>query len=114
MGMVFMVRNSSSVIPWQRIGFALLNVCVMTYFGYHVIIGDHGLLSRWRLADEVTHMEQKLDKLHQRRKQLEHKVSLVRPESLDPDMLDERARVILNLAHPNDITILRPTRLTSD
>ncbi len=86
----------------------------MVYFGYNVIIGDLGLLSRWRLADEVAQLEYKLDKLNQRRKQLEQKVSLVRPESLDPDMLDERARIILNLAHPNDITILRPTRLTSD
>lgn len=108
------MKNNPSTIPWQRIGFAALNVCVMGYFGYHVIIGDHGLLSRWRLADEVVHLEHRLDKLNQRRAQLEHKVSLVRPESLDPDMLDERARIILNLAHPNDITILRPTRLTSD
>ena len=108
------MSKSSSANLWQRVGFALLNVCVMAYFGYHVIIGDHGLLSRWRLADEVAQMELKLDKLNQRREQLEHKVSLVRPESLDPDMLDERARIILNLAHPNDITILRPTRLTSD
>jgi len=109
-----MVHNRSSVIPWKRVGFALLNVSVMVYFGYNVIIGDLGLLSRWRLADEVSQLEYKLDKLNQRRKQLEQKVSLVRPESLDPDMLDERARIILNLAHPNDITILRPTRLTSD
>ena len=109
-----MLRNPNSTIPWQRVGFALLNVCVMGYFGYHVIIGDHGLLSRWRLADEVGRLELKLAKLNQRRERLEHKVSLVRPESLDPDMLDERARIILNLAHPNEITILRPTRLTAD
>jgi cell division protein FtsB len=109
-----MVHSNSSAIPWKRIGFALLNVSVMVYFGYNVIIGDLGLLSRWRLADEVSQLEYKLDKLNQRRQQLEQKVSLVRPESLDPDMLDERARIILNFAHPNDITILRPTRLTSD
>lgn len=108
------MQNSSSAIPWRRVGFALLNVCVMGYFGYHVIIGNHGLLSRWRLTDEVSQLELKLKTLQQRRGALEHKVSLVRPESLDPDMLDERARIILNLAHPNDITILRPTRLTAD
>ncbi len=104
----------TSAIPWRRIGFAALNVCLMAYFGYNVIIGDRGLLSKWRLADEVAQLEQKFDGLKQRRAQIEQKVSLVRPESLDPDMLDERARIILNLAHPNDITILRPTRLTSD
>ncbi len=86
----------------------------MAYFGYNVIVGDRGLLSQWRLADEVAQLERKFDDLKQRRAALEQKVSLVRPESLDPDMLDERARIILNMAHPNDITILRPTRLTAD
>ncbi len=109
-----MVQIGSTNFPWRKIGFALLNVCVMGYFGYNVIIGDHGLLSRWRLADEVSRLETKLTKIREKKSQLEHKVSLVRPESLDPDMLDERARAILNLAHPNDITIMRPTRLTSD
>ena len=109
-----MAHINSPVVSKRPIIFALLNLCVMGYFGYHVIIGDHGLLSRWRLADDVIQLEKKLAKLNQRREQVEHKVSLVRPESLDPDMLDERARTILNLAHPNEITILRPTRLTSD
>jgi len=109
-----MMQSSSSAIPWRRVGFAVLNVAVMGYFGYNVISGDHGLLSKWRLADQVAQLERKLGKLDLQRIQLEHKVSLVRPESLDPDMLDERARVILNLAHPNDITILRPTRLNAD
>jgi len=108
------VQIISSAIQWRRIGFAALNVCLMAYFGYNVIVGDRGLLSKWRLADEVAQLEQKFDGLKQRRALIEQKVSLVRPESLDPDMLDERARIILNLAHPNDITILRPTRLTSD
>ena len=98
----------------RRICFAFMNICIMAYFGYHVIIGDHGLLSRWRLADEVGQLQAEVHELKTRRQKLKNKVSLVRPESLDPDMLDERARAILNLAHPNDITILRPARLTSD
>ena len=34
-------------------------------------------------------------------------VALLRPESLDPDMLDERARAILNLAHQDDLIMLK-------
>jgi len=34
-------------------------------------------------------------------------VSLLRPESLDPDMLDERARAILNLANQDDLVMLK-------
>lgn len=41
------------------------------------------------------------------RQRLERDVALLRPESLDPDMLDERARAILNLAHPDDLIMLK-------
>ena len=32
---------------------------------------------------------------------------LLRPESLDPDMLDERARAILNLSHAEDLVMMK-------
>jgi cell division protein FtsB len=32
-------------------------------------------------------------------------VSLLKSESLDPDMLDERARAVLNYVHPKDVTV---------
>ena len=38
---------------------------------------------------------------------LERDVALLRPESLDPDMLDERARAILNLAHQDDLIMMK-------
>jgi cell division protein FtsB len=41
------------------------------------------------------------------RERLERDVSLLRPESLDPDMLDERARAILNLANKDDLVMLK-------
>jgi cell division protein FtsB len=41
------------------------------------------------------------------RARLERDVALLRPESLDPDMLDERARAILNLVHPDDLIMLK-------
>ena len=39
------------------------------------------------------------------RSTLERRVDLLRPDHLDRDMLDERARSQLNLAAPNDIVI---------
>jgi len=36
---------------------------------------------------------------------LERKVSLLRPESLDPDMVEEQGRRLLNFSHPDDIHI---------
>ena len=35
----------------------------------------------------------------------ERRVGLLRSDNLDPDMLDERARVLLNLAQPNELIL---------
>ena len=34
------------------------------------------------------------------------RVALLKSQSLDPDMLDERARALLDYVHPNDLTLI--------
>jgi len=41
---------------------------------------------------------------------LESRTALLRPDNLDRDMLDERARLMLNYSHPDDIIIIQPQR----
>ena len=36
---------------------------------------------------------------------MERRTSLLWPDNLDPDMLSERARAVLGLAHPDDVVI---------
>lgn len=83
---------------------------VMAYFAYHAVHGDHGLYASWRLQSKAAALRAERDALVAIREGLEHKVALMRPESIDPDMLDEQARKTLNLAHPNDIVIFRDPR----
>ena len=40
----------------------------------------------------------------------QERVAALRNQSLDPDMLDERARVLLNFSRKDDIVIFTPTR----
>jgi len=94
----FKLRNI--VIPVGCLG-------VMVYFAYHAVHGDHGLYASWGLQARVESLAARRDRLAAIRADLEHKVALMRPESIDPDMLDEQARATLNLAHPNDIIIFR-------
>jgi cell division protein FtsB len=77
------------------------------YFYYSLQTGDHGLEARDSLEKRRAVLEGELAGLKEVRMRLERDVSLLRPESIDPDMLDERARAILNLAHPNDLIILK-------
>jgi cell division protein FtsB len=88
----------------------LVGIAVIGYFVYHGLHGARGFWASKQLEAEVATLEQELTDLRRERAALENHVSLLRPESLDPDMLEERARVLLNVAHPNDIVIMRTDR----
>jgi cell division protein FtsB len=87
--------------------FPVLALGAAGYFVYHLQIGDHGLTARADLEGRKAVLEGELAGLQDVRGRLERDVALLRPESLDPDMLDERARAILNLAHPDDLIMLK-------
>ncbi len=87
--------------------FPLLACGAAGYFGYNLQIGDHGLKARAELEGRKEVLEGELAGLKDVRARLERDVALLRPESLDPDMLDERARAILDLAHPDDLIMLK-------
>ena len=95
-------------IKWAAIPAAC--AVVAGYFAYHAVIGDFGLIASLELKREKAALQAELAAAQAELLALEHRVNLLRPESLDPDMLDERARETLNLAHPNDITIFRNIR----
>jgi cell division protein FtsB len=74
---------------------------------YHLVQGERGLLAWLRLNQEIKVAQAHLADLDGERSALEGRVALLRPEHLDRDMLDERARATLNLAGPREIIILR-------
>lgn len=86
---------------------------LIAYFGYHMIAGDHGLRARAPMQQQVIMLEGELSGLKAVRSRLERDVALLRSDQLDPDMLDERARAILNLAHPHDLVVLDTRAVTA-
>jgi len=79
--------------------------CAVVYFGYHAIQGDHGLITYLRYGQYIDTLQAEYDKTVDTRQTLEHRVSLLRSKSLDPDLLEERARDVLGFAHPDDRVI---------
>ncbi|HSD34245.1 MAG TPA: septum formation initiator family protein, partial [Alphaproteobacteria bacterium] len=79
---------------------------VFSYFAYHAVEGDRGLRSWLKLRQEIADAKSSEAELAAERDRLERRVALLRPESLDRDMLEERARAVLNLARPEDRVIL--------
>ncbi|MGV8996228.1 MAG: FtsB family cell division protein [Parvibaculaceae bacterium] len=85
----------------------LVCVIVLSYFAYHAVYGRHGFIAWLSLQNSVDTLEQQLAEVQTTRRSLDQQVSLMRPESLDPDLLDERARATLGLAAPNEIVIFK-------
>ncbi len=82
---------------------------VLVYFAYHIVEGERGL-SAWRaLTAELAETRTERAEVAARRQVLEHRVGLLRPNNLDPDLLEERARLMLNLGRPSDLVILKST-----
>ena len=87
---------------------SVIGACLVGYFLYHTVEGERGWVAKVHLQNETASAEETLTKLKEEREALEHRVKLIRPESLDPDMLDEQARKTLNYSKPNEIIILTP------
>jgi cell division protein FtsB len=76
------------------------------YFGYHAMIGSRGLLAWRQLNWDIEATQQDLAAVRAERQALEEKVRRLRPDSLDPDLIDELARRQLSLSGPSDVIIL--------
>ncbi len=79
--------------------------CAVVYFGYHAIQGDHGLITYFRYGQYIGSLQTEYEQTVLERESVEHRVTLLRSQSLDPDLLEERARDVLGFAHPNDRVI---------
>lgn len=75
------------------------------YFGYHAFNGSYGLLSLERLEQEIGVLRAQVDALKAERAAIERRVSYLKPESLDADVVDTEARMSLNLLRPDEVVI---------
>jgi cell division protein FtsB len=89
----------SSVAP-------MIGLSLSLYFGYNLVEGDRGLIAWVRKTEQLRGAKQTAAKLQGERETLEKRVSLLRSDHLDPDLLDEQARAALNLVGPDEIIIL--------
>jgi cell division protein FtsB len=78
---------------------------VIGYFGVNAYTGSRGLKAKQDLDREIGALGAELAALKAERAEWERRVSLLKSESLDPDMLDERARALLNYADPRDLVL---------
>jgi cell division protein FtsB len=88
------------------LGLYVLAALFIGYFGLNAYTGDHGLKARQNLDAQIADLARELAAATAERQRWERRVALLKADSIDPDMLDERARQLLDYSDPRDVVML--------
>ncbi len=92
-------RRLKAILP------SLLGLCVCAYFGYHAIQGDRGVIRLMNLRQELKQAEESFTTVHADKVSWDARVAGLKPGSLDPDLIEERARVELGMGRKGERVI---------
>jgi cell division protein FtsB len=83
----------------------VLGLALVGFFAWHTLHGSRGLIALGAIQEQIALAEAEFARLEAERVRMERKVDALRVEHLDGDALDERARLMLNMAGPDDIVL---------
>jgi cell division protein FtsB len=85
------------------------------YFGVNAYDGAHGLKAKEDIDRETAALSADLAQLQSERTQWERRVALLKSDDIDADMLDERARALLDYVDPHDLVMMvKPDKPAAD
>lgn len=85
--------------------FAILFVVLALYFSYHLAFGIRGVPQYLSLKQDIAILSVELVQLQDKSSVLRHDVMALRPGSLEPDFLDQRARIMLGYVQDEEQVI---------
>lgn len=94
------IRRRCGAVLGPVLGFALT-----LYFVYNLIEGNRGLLAWLRTTQEIAATKTAIAAAHKEEAGLKRKDYELTPNHLDPDLLDERVRSVLDFVRPDEIVI---------
>jgi len=92
---------------FTALGLYVLAGMLVGYFGLHAYTGDHGLRAREALDKQIATLTAQLDEANAEHEYWERRIRLLKPEGVDPDMLDERARTLLDYVDSRDLILIQ-------
>lgn len=84
----------------------LVGLGLCFYFSYHLLQGERSYFRYLSLNEKISEMKQQREKLKSDHADLETRVSMLRSDSIDKDLLEERARVVLGFRNQGEKDIL--------
>ena len=91
---------------WRPLALTVTLLAFQGYLGYSALSGQFGIESREQILGDIQVLRDKSSALQAEIDSYRHRVSLMNPGRLDPDLVTERARALLNMAHADDILVM--------
>ena len=86
---------------------AVIGICLSFYFCYHLIAGQRGYFRLISLESRIANTSSEYESLKTEREAVEKKVVMMRPGSIDRDLLEERVRYVLGYTYDNEVILLQ-------
>lgn len=84
----------------------LVGLGLCFYFSYHLLQGERSYFRLLSLQQNVTDMKKQNESLKLEHEALETRVSMLRSGSIDKDLLEERARIVLGFRNQGEKDIM--------
>jgi cell division protein FtsB len=85
-------------------------IAVVAYFGYYALNGPRGYLALQQVDGQLSAEQTRLAALQTENGRLKHRIDLLQPGHVDPDLVEELARGQLLSSAPNQIAVPREQR----
>lgn len=89
-------------LNYRRLALALIVTCLIVYLGYHALQGNRGVINLFHLTKEKKELVGEIDKLQAARNAKEGKIKMLKPDSIDVDLLDEQVKRNLGYLNKNE------------
>jgi cell division protein FtsB len=88
------------------LGLYAVAVLFIGYFDVNAYTGKNGITARQELEQQIADLAGELSRVRAEREWWQRRVALLKSDGIDPDMLDERARELLNYLDPHELTVM--------
>lgn len=88
----------------------IFGLSLALYFAYHLVNGDRGMGAYMRLTQELEEAKANEAVLASEVAAQRALVAGLSAESLDPDLLEERARAVLDMLRSDEVIVILPSQ----
>jgi cell division protein FtsB len=88
------------------LGLYVMAAMLIGYFGVNAYSGNRGLKAQQDIDQQIVSLTAELERLQLEHARWERRVALLQSDKVDPDMLDESARRLLDYSDPSELTLM--------